>query len=118
MWRRWSAACARSGRSRAWPRCRASLPRKWSPARLRLATWTLAAYLRTSASTVFHPVGTVRMGSDEDAPVTPRLQVRGISGLRVADAAVMPRITSGNTNAPTIMIGEKAADMILEYAAA
>jgi len=72
----------------------------------------LEAYLRANANTIAHPVGTVRMGSDDAAPLTPRLQVRGVDGLRVADASVMPQITSGNTNAPTIMIGEKAADLI------
>jgi len=72
----------------------------------------LAAYLRTTASTVAHPVGTVRMGG-EGAPLDSRLKLRGVEGLRVADASVMPRITSGNTNAPSIMIGEKAADLIL-----
>ena len=64
-------------------------------------------------TTIFHPVGTVRMGADQDAPLDAELRVRGIAGLRVADASVMPRITSGNTKAPTIMIAEKAADMLL-----
>lgn len=72
----------------------------------------LAAYVRANASTVWHPVGTCRMGSDRDAVVDARLRVHGVDRLRVADASVMPTITCGNTNAATIMIAERAADLV------
>ena len=66
------------------------------------------------ANTIFHPVSTCKMGNDENAVVNSRLLVHGIQNLRIVDASVMPHITSGNTNAPTIMIAEKAADMIIQ----
>ena len=72
----------------------------------------LAAWLRSAAMTTFHPVGTCKMGIDPMAVVDARLRVRGIEGLRVADASIMPVITRGNTNAPAIMIGEKAAEFL------
>jgi choline dehydrogenase len=70
------------------------------------------AWIRQNGETIYHPVGTVRMGADAKAPVDEELRVRGIDSLRVIDASVMPTLIGGNTNAPTIMVGEKAADMI------
>ncbi len=72
----------------------------------------LDAIIRQRADTVYHPVGTCRMGSDADAIVTPRLTLNGIDGLYVADASIMPQIVSGNTNAPSIMIGERCAAFV------
>ena len=72
----------------------------------------LAAELPNRATSVYHAVGTCRMGTDERAVVDPELRVRGIDGLRVADASIMPSITGGNTNAPAMMIGEHCASLM------
>lgn len=72
----------------------------------------LVAYVEEVCNTMYHPVGTCKMGTDPMAVVDPELRVHGVEGLRVVDASIMPTITTGNTNAPTIMIGEKAADLI------
>lgn len=71
------------------------------------------AFVRAKSETAYHPCGTCKMGTDANAVVDPALRVYGTEGLRIADASIMPTIVSGNLNAPTIMIGEKAADLIL-----
>ena len=71
-------------------------------------------HIRKTSENLYHPVGTCKMGQGNDAVVNEKLQVHGIGNLRVIDASIMPDICSGNTNAPTIMIGEKGADMILK----
>ena len=83
------------------------------PAREDLDDAALEAFIRAKAETIYHPAGTCRMGSDDAAVVDPQLRLNGIANLRVVDASVMPTLVSGNTNAPTIMIAERAADMII-----
>jgi choline dehydrogenase-like flavoprotein len=75
----------------------------------------LEAYVRVRVATTYHPVGTCKMGPSSDplAVVDARLRVHGVEGLRVADASIMPNIIGGNTSAPSMMIGERAADFIL-----
>jgi choline dehydrogenase len=91
--------------------------RELAPGPAKLSDAELLEWLRASAMTTFHPVGTCKMGNDRMAVLDARLKVRGIDRLRVADASVMPIISSGNTNAPAIMIGEKCAEFILQEAA-
>jgi len=82
------------------------------PPRADLSDAELAQFVRARAESVYHPAGTCRMGSDDDAVVDPQLRVRGVEGLRVIDASVMPTLPGGNTNAPVIMIAERAASLI------
>jgi len=76
----------------------------------------IAEFIRNRADTIYHPVGSCRMGPGPDDVVDAQLRVHGVQGLRVVDASVMPRIVSGNTNAPVVMIAEKAAAMIQAHA--
>jgi choline dehydrogenase len=87
-------------------------PEEWKPGPELTNDADLGRAAGDLGTTIFHPVGTCRMGTDALAVVDDRLRVRGVSGLRVIDASVMPRITSGNTNAPTVMIAEQGADFI------
>ena len=77
----------------------------------------LLEFARNFGATIFHPAGTCKMGSDPLAVVDDRLRVHGVAGLRVVDCSIMPTLTSGNTNAPVVMIAEKASDLIREDAA-
>ena len=77
----------------------------------------LMDHLRAKGGTIFHPTSTCRMGHDDRAVVDDQLRVHGVEGLRIADCSIMPRVVSGNTSAPAIMIGEKCADMMLAAAA-
>jgi choline dehydrogenase-like flavoprotein len=94
------------------------VPQEFRPGPEIVTDEALASAAGDIATTIFHPVGTCRMGSDPGAVVSPRLRVHGLDGLRIADASIMPTITSGNTNSPTLMIAEKAAAMIIEDAQA
>jgi len=89
-------------------------PQEWRPGPAAESDAALVKAAGDLGTTIFHPVSTCRMGRDPKAVVDERLRVHGIDGLRVVDASIMPRITSGNTNAPCYMIAEKGARMILE----
>lgn len=85
---------------------------EWGPIEAYPAAHELRDYIRRTVITYHHQAGTCRMGVDDRAVVDPELRVHGVAGLRVADASIMPAVTSGNTNAPTVMIGERAADLV------
>jgi len=89
-------------------------PEEWKPGPELTSDQQLLDAARNLGTTIFHPVGTCKMGSDQMAVVSDRLQVHGVDGLRVIDASIMPTITSGNTNAPTVMIAERGSKFILE----
>lgn len=92
--------------------------RRWAPAKKLKKRRAIESFIRAHAETIYHPVGTCKMGCDEMAVVDSELKVHGVDGLRVVDASIMPTLISGNTNAPVIAIAEKAADMLLGKTAA
>lgn len=98
----------------AHPEMAEHLAEELSPGADRASDQDLIEEIRLRAGTVYHPVGTCKMGVDDMSVVDPRLRVRGIDGLRVVDASIMPEVTGSNTNAPTMMIGERAAALIQE----
>ena len=100
------------------PVMRKYIAEEWAPGEACRSDADLLAYSRATATTVYHPTSTCRMGPDAGAVVDERLRVRGFAGLRVIDASIMPTVASGNTNAAAVMIGEKGADMVLEDAGA
>ena len=110
------AAVRLARRIAAQPSLAAHVRREHAPGPAAQRDDEIMAWARTSAATIYHPVGTCRMGVGPDAVVDARLRVHGVEGLRVVDASIMPTITSGNTNAPALMIGEKGAALILEDA--
>ena len=87
-------------------------PQEWKPGAELTTDEQLSKAAGDIGTTIYHPVGTCRMGNDAGAVVDDRLRVRGVDGLRVIDASIMPRIVSGNTNAPTVMIAEQGAAYI------
>ncbi len=109
---RWWPPSSCAARSEARPRSAEWRGAELYPGRGRTLAEALRDYVRTTAITYHHQVGTCKMGVDELAVVDPELRVYGIDGLRVADASIMPFVTSGNTHAPTVMIGERAADLV------
>jgi choline dehydrogenase len=112
--RRTAVAALRAARAiAASPSMRPYVKQELTPGLQAKSDEELLAFCRASGATIFHPVGTCRMGADERAVVDPSLKVQGMAGLRVVDASVMPRIISGNTASPVVMIAERAADLIL-----
>ena len=91
----------------------AVLAEEWSPGGTVHGREALRQSVRDTLESLYHPVSSCRMGIDRDAVVDPQLKVHGLEGLRIADASVMPTLVRGNTNAPSILIGERAADLIL-----